>query len=278
MTCPNCGSINETGKFCTKCGSKIEQPVQNHSQERMEENVTIESTTQPKIETTNEYVEKGKVVTKQYVNHFVKALKNPTYYGKDVNSSQMVNGLITMVLLSLFFALTVYFGVSNFYQAFSGSLFDEQFLGDIFSGADQGFRNEISFSEFFVKPFFYMILFLAVITGSIYGVLNISSVKATFQDVLARSGTFFIIPALVLFVTFIFSLLDAGYDILNILSMFAYISLYLAIGYTMYSFKNSEGQKLDPLFGTLVVLAVVIILSAIIGDNFVSNLFLPAGF
>ena len=123
-----------------------------------------------------------------------------------------------------------------------------------------------------------MILFLAVITGSIYGVLNISNVKATFQDVIARSGTFLIIPALVLFVTFIFSLLDAGYDILNILSTFAYISLYLAIGYTMYSFKNSDGQKLDPLFGTLIVFAVVIILSAIIGDNFVSNLFLPAGF
>jgi len=278
MTCPNCGSINETGNFCTKCGAKIEESTQNQSQEFIEENVILESTTQPKIETTNEYVEKGKVVIKQYVNHFVKALKNPTSYGNEVNSSQMVNGIITMILISLFFALTVYFGVSNFYQAFSGSLFDEEFLGEIFSSANSGIQNEISFSEFFVKPFFYMILFLAVINGSLFGVLNISKVQATFQDVLARSGTFLIIPALVLFATFIFSLLDAGYDILNILTTFAYICFYLSIGYTMYSYKNSEGQKLDPLYGTLIVFAVVIILSAIIGDNFVSNLFLPAGF
>lgn len=273
MACPNCGSIHETGTYCTKCGAKLEKTKDVNDQsstnidDRLQEGKSYNN--------NSDIIKKGIVVTKQYFSHFIKMLKKPMDYGKDISSESFINGMITIFLFSFIFSLTIYIGVNNFFDNVSGSLFEEDFVDNLYSTV--AFYKENPSGEIFVKALIYLLLILAVIVFTIFGILKINKENVSFKHVIARFGAFLIIPTVFILISFLLTLLNIGNNLMNIFSVLTFISLFLSIGFTVYSYRRKE-HSLDPFYGTMIVITVMIVLTMIVGENIGATTYLPFGY
>lgn len=115
MNCVNCGHSQEIGKFCGKCGTPF-APINNDTPTTL--NIAGEGHVSPAPNMAqaqqmhqqapvepNIHVEKIKAQSKMYGSYFMQHLKRPSH---SFNQSQegFVNGLISVILLGVFFALT----------------------------------------------------------------------------------------------------------------------------------------------------------------------------
>ncbi|HJF33602.1 MAG TPA: YIP1 family protein [Sporosarcina psychrophila] len=130
MNCVKCGHSQEVGKFCGKCGTpfaSINNETATSEQAATTVNMPEEGHLPPaqKIEQMhsekrvepNIHMEKIKAQSKMYGSYFMQHLKRPSHA---FNQSQegFVNGLISIILLGIVFALTVSAVSSSFLSSY----------------------------------------------------------------------------------------------------------------------------------------------------------------
>lgn len=136
MICINCGHQQETGNFCGKCGTKLNETSVN-TEKTIIQNEEAAASTQPyeqaatPMEPTepNVHVENVKEKSKLYFNYFMQHLKNPAQaYNR--GEAEFSNGLTSIVLLGILLGLSFYSLISNinfygpsFLSIFGGVLF-----------------------------------------------------------------------------------------------------------------------------------------------------------
>lgn len=254
QVCPNCGS-NVEGKFCTSCGTKVVEGAQTQAanQEVAATSGAVQSTQQP-----NQYLEQGKQISKGFWDFFLTIVKNPTGGAQNLNHSAMTNGIITIILFSLFIPLINYFGpMGEMAKAF----------------------GEASFGDFVAKPAFYILLFMAFTVAVLFAVLKMGGHQVSFQDVIGRFGGFMVLPLAIIVVALLLAIINT-YTVMGYAAAVAIISMFVAITLTLYSFKRNQEKGLDAFYSTLIVyVALAIFLRIMVENMFIDSFFSnPLGF
>lgn len=259
VNCSNCGHLNEGGKFCVSCGTKlvnVEAAVQQAA--TVTENAPVNGQGQPSqsFQPTqqaqpNRHVEAAKSISKLYFSYFIQGIKNPTKIAQNVKGEQFINGLITMILYAISIPLMFYFGTKNEY-------------------------TQLEFTEVVIKPAFYYLIFIGFTALVTFAVIKLGRVQATLKDVFARFGTYLIVPTAFLITALILSLIQAEFFVLFL--AFGFLGLFLVVPFTIYSFKKDVPYGLDGVYGTFLTYLAIIILLATLADMFIDQLLDAVGF
>lgn len=176
MNCPNCGVFIEEGKFCTNCGTKLEEttlPRSTDSENTSEppQETIAQDTDQPAAESVKEKESDGLDIA----DYYGRLVKKPSQ-AIEATANDWIPGLITLIV----FALLV--GSESYY------LMNELAGGYI----------SASFSEDFLVPFLRFGLVLVGVVALTFWGLKFTEKELTFQDVFAKY-TAFLIPFVLLF-------------------------------------------------------------------------------
>lgn len=249
MFCPNCGS-NETGKFCTKCGT----PLPNLEKETVAHSTVAQPTqpAQPEYQqqvNNNQNGGQGKQVSRQYFSFLTDSLKQPLKFSNSVNSTNFVNGLITLILAAVFQALFAY-GVAKQLTEF--------FMRGFGGFGHFGDELKVEFFDVFIKEFFVAALILGIYVVVIFAAIKlVNKSEASFQDVLARFGSYMVVPAIGFLVMFLAVILGLGLKFIIILFLLTYGAVNLAFVLTTVSFKSNT--KVDRYWTIFIILATIVI-------------------
>ena len=253
MKCNKCGATCQSGdKFCGECGANLELQEAAVSQPSEQEitTATLNNSSATPLSTVNsqEYIDKGKVISKQYFSFFLSMLKKPVSAAAGTNKLDLTNSLITTILFALFIPLTVFFALKN--------MLDEYMT--------------VSFFDVVLKPFFILVIYIALVVAVIFGVLKIAKSSASFLDVTARFGSFLVLPTALLAVAVILSLIGSN-SYLFFLSI-GLICFSFIIPLIVYSYKQEESKGLDAFYGILLVYAGIIVIFIFVGAQAVEQL------
>ncbi|MFD2627237.1 zinc ribbon domain-containing protein [Oceanobacillus kapialis] len=191
MICPNCGQETEEGKFCTNCGAPLPVEDKAATQEGLYTDQTIpseqphqhvESGSTPtggqpqQQQPSNDFMETVKKESSQFGSFFLKLLKKPSE-GQTVTSSQLIPGIITIVVFSLLISLGTY----------------------IISSSIASFYMQVSFVDGFLLPLIQFLILYGIITALAFAGVKIGGQNLSFTDVVAKTGAYSV-PFLVLIV------------------------------------------------------------------------------
>ncbi len=156
----------------------------------------------------------------------------------------MLQAVVTLVLFALFLPLSIYFIANSMLRFFGG----------------------VPFITFFGKPFGYLLVFSVVVILTLFGIGKLMKSKVTFTGVVAKFGSFTVIPMLLSLACFLFSVVRA-YEPALFLLLLSVLTWLVAATYTIYSFASEEKRGLDPLHGAILFFIVISLLFMAISDE-----------
>lgn len=270
MKCAKCGTENPNlAKFCVSCGEeldpsvnkfmdvedKAEEPVsQQEEQAAPQENQVHEGEPVPRAETQpNEFVEQTKAISKSYWGFVLDALKAPFEAAKRVGAEQsdLIHGLITLVIFALFVPLTLYFSSRGMF----------------------GGWVRPPFWETVVLPFIMLLILVAVMVGIIFGVARFMRSEVDFMQVYTRFMTLMVIPAGLAILALLFSVLNA-YTFSTILMSLSLALMMLAGIGAIFSIKETKAKPggLDVIYVVIIYFAILMVIFMLLGDALLGNM------
>ncbi|MFS0783782.1 hypothetical protein [Bacillus sp. 1P06AnD] len=249
MKCRNCGHENEGGKFCEKCGTKLEDA-------RSEVAAASATQQEPVKNQPSQYIESTKKISKMYFSYFLDVLKHPYANSQSVNKEYMVNGIITIILFSLFIPLMTYFGLKGLMSNFN------EFGSDLFG---VGMDMAPPFTAVVVKPFFAYLIFIALVITFTFAAVRFGRVNVGYTDVVARFGSFLIPFVLLLAIGLIFSILKVKF-FLFFLSLGFMGAIFIIPPLVIASYKRNSKSGMDVIYGSLLTYLLTIISIFIMAD------------
>lgn len=240
MNCVNCHHENEShAKFCGKCGTNLLDGTSSVMKE-------IAATTSVSHARSQQYVEKGKIISKLYFSYLLTILKKPVTTAKNIDRKELVNGLITIVLFALIIPLMTFLGLKGAFE-------------------DSYFQIDISIADVVIKPFIVLFVFLAVTSLILFGAVKLGKSHASFTDVLSRMGAFLVVPTALLVVALLISVVGSAYFIIFL--VLGLLGASFTIPLMVYSFKGNDSKGLDLYYCIFLTYIGIIIVFAIIGDR-----------
>jgi len=257
MNCQVCGSQNETGSFCSKCGSPLvaqDQQQYYQGQQHTYQNGPTQGQYQEQQyqqqQFGNSYYggpqgspqpnpSEISAKAKDYLSFVTSALKKPFEFGSSVNGESWINGLITLIISSLFssFILATFVGyIFNLFNPFAlNNLYNP--MATFFSG------------------FLSSILSTAVTVGALFVVVKmINKVNVDFKSILARYGAFMVLPAGISVIIFLFVLIRLG----NLAFLLFVVSLLCGfLGTILTALSYHSQAKLDKYYSLLILYAII---------------------
>ncbi|MBM7551678.1 zinc ribbon domain-containing protein [Thalassobacillus pellis] len=237
MTCPKCNAAHDGGKFCGNCGSPVEGNVA-HTQSAGE----AAATAAPMYDSETTF-EKLKQSSQNYMGYFLDGLKNPTKKSHNTSPNDFVNGTITLVLYALLFAAIGYTASSKVMMYF-----------------------DVPFLSIFFPIFMYTAILLVIMTALVFGLSKPGNSQLTFKGALSRFGTFMILPAAFLLVGFVFLLLNV-FSLFAITTGLAVLTMFVALTFSIYSYKREDTPGLDALYSSLIAYVVLLVVLQAIAEN-----------
>jgi hypothetical protein len=250
LNCIECGRNNQSGaKFCEGCGTKLsvnQEGVSSVSTAYEETAATSTYQNPPSTGNSQQYIEKGKVISKMYFSYFMSVLKKPVQTSEKIDRSELINGIITIALFALMIPLMTYFGLKGAVE-------------------NSFYTPEISFTAVVIKPFFSLFIFLALVGVIIFGAVKLGKSSASLLDVISRLGAFLVVPTAFLAVALIISLLGSYWFALFLL--LGLVAFSFIIPLIVYSLKREQTAGLDTFYCTFLTYIGIFILFTIIGEQ-----------
>ncbi|WP_078392742.1 hypothetical protein [Shouchella patagoniensis] len=244
MTCQSCGaSIQQDDERCKECGvivaaASVEQ----------EQSASIQGGTEAGAQ-TNKTIEMATNASKHYLQSLWGQMKQPTKNGLHKGATNPLYSVVTLVLVALFFGLSLY--------------------AQLGVGGSTFFR--MSFSDTFFPAFLYLAILLGVITGALYlGIQMSYKTNESFKAVFVRFANVLPITMALLVGATLSGLIGLGF-IFNFLLTLALISIVFSTGLVFYSYSESA-KKIEPYFGLLGIYGIVLIFIALSSDWLLSSL------
>ena len=260
MICVNCNAENHAdAKFCTSCGQPFNQGnVQTGDLGVNQGNVGTGQPVQPAE--PNPTVEKAKVIGQSFWKYFLAGLKAPYRMSLTVGSQQadLINGLITLILFALFVPFTGYLATNHYANSFLGS-----------------FSSTVKppFFESVIKPFIFMVIFIAILVAILFAVSRLMKSEIDFMAVFTRFMTFMIIPAGLVTLAFVVSLVNA-YVFGGFLIFLAFSIMFLSGVASIFSIKTTTTHPggIDVIYVIIIHYIILFIVLIIFGDAMIGQL------
>ncbi|SDZ61851.1 zinc-ribbon domain-containing protein [Evansella caseinilytica] len=237
MFCSSCGNKIQGGtKFCGSCGANLLQGNEENGQEGGQQ----EAQPQASSLQDHEYVKKGKEVSKLYYQFALSALKSPFLFAKNTHEASPVNGLISMILFSIFFPFSTYLAMRNPYI-------------------------NPPFAEIVLGPAIVLFITFVVITGIMYVVLKLMQAEADFKLVLTRFGALLVFPLLFVIGGFFLTLISVKF-IGTVAAAIGLAFLSLSSFAVLFSFERKNSGGLDAYYGIIIMVVTLFIVFAIVSS------------
>jgi len=253
--CQNCQHENEGGKFCEKCGAPLSSDSYNEAA------ATASNQSQPVTGQANQYIAGAKNVSKMYFSYFLEVLKKPYASSVNVGQEHFINGIITIVLYSIFIPLMLYFALKGLFAEMSG--FASEFMGET--------NISVPFTDVVIKPALAYAIFIMLVAVFTYAAVKLGRVNVHFKEVIARFGSFLIPSVAILAIALIFSILKVKLSIFIALLGFL-TSIFLVPPLVIASFKKQSQEGVDVIYGALITYVLTFVALAIMGDMLFESL------
>lgn len=248
MNCKNCGKENSLeAKFCETCGTSLNNSTETILEKQaISNNGETNHSTVPSSPGHQQYLEKGKVISKMYASFFLSNLKKPVSVAENITRSQLTNGFITIILFSLMLPLITYMGLKHtFSQSF--------------------YSPDISFMNVVIIPLVSLIILIILITLVIFGVVKIGGTSVNYLDTLARFGAFLVVPTALLLLATFFSIINSVIFIPFLL--LGLVGASLVTPFIIFSLKKDDPRGLDTFYCTILTYIGIFILFFILGEQ-----------
>lgn len=192
MVCQTCGKETEEGRFCAHCGAQLTadesaaatQPLGESEPSPVQESHEMETRVESDTSDDNEFVEKTKEIAANFGQLFVDQIKSPMN-SKQVNSTHLISGIITIVIFALVMAINSYMSYKSF-----------------------AYIGEAVFVDGFLIPFLQQLLLFGIVASLVFGATKLCNLSFSYSDIVAKYGAY-AVPFLLLYVVgFLFSLVD----------------------------------------------------------------------
>ncbi|KAF0821294.1 zinc ribbon domain-containing protein [Cytobacillus firmus] len=258
MICSNCSHKNDGGRFCENCGSPLTQGGGQEAAVAME-NASASPTTSGQ---SNKYIESTKNISKMYFGYFMQVIKKPYASAQAVGAEHFINGLITIVLYSFIIPLMFYFalkGILADMNSFSSGLFGEEL------------QINPPFADVVIKPAFAYAIFIMLVAVFSFAAIKLGRINASFQEVVARFGSFLIPFVALLAIALIMSILKIKLFLLFLFLGFVG-SIFMVPPLVIASYKKSSEEGVDVIYGSLITYILTFVAIAIMGDMLFNTL------
>lgn len=250
MQCSECGTKQHEGKFCGDCGGQLIEATdgEGHSQEQIAASEEPATATTAST-STNESMEKVMEMSRAFGAYFTHYLKQPSrIFSK--GSDEFKNGLISMIVVAVLFALAFY----NLIK------FD-------FYGMGPSFLSVVGNALFGIAVFIAVIISLLFLINKFFGGKNL-----TFADIASIYGVHLLPVVILVGATLLLALansLTLASVLLSISMIFITIILPL---YLISSLLTQHPKGVDPLYGYVFYIVAAVISFLIIFAIFVDSL------
>lgn len=271
MNCKNCHApLESDAKFCTNCGTPVEQTVNESIQASVEQTPTESShqmnqqaTQQSGTSTTdsvkqtlsniqeNEYVEKGKVYAINYWGFAKQALKAPFKTAKKMQDPDIqLHGMTTIGLYAFLMPLLSFFML----QTFNNYL-------------------DVPFFDVVLKPFAIIAIFSLVMVAVLFGVGRLMRVNVSYKAVLGAYGTLHALPVALLLLSMILLIFN-NYGLITLVLTFMFLIATTINVSVLFALKSQLADEvgLDVVYGIILSYIALIILILIVGDSIMGSM------
>lgn len=261
MICPSCNQEQESGKFCGSCGSTM--VVTSSEKEVGATSETVHSTSTANI-TSNENLTKAKNLSQMYGKHALGLLKRPSL-AFELNENHFVNGLITIVLYALTFALSLYFLANKLYKTMMSGFGFESFLGE--SGA----ASSLPFFDITFKLLLTGLVFVAIgmITASL--TTKLMGTGITFKAFLSQYSGVLVPFAGLNVVATLLGLMGSIWGTLILLGVSLQFVILLMPGFFVYEYSKSSKPNVDRLYWGFGSILASMLLTYMVSELFVGE-------
>lgn len=265
LTCSNCGTKQNSGKFCEECGGALQMvetlttpETTNQTNEATQASQQSAAATAPtssqSSKQTQETVEAIKGGLSNYWSYLLELIKNPTT-AFQTSSGNFVNGIITLILFTITYSLSLYWLANSFFkQSFGGFL-----------------EESLPFFAINSRLVFGVLVVFAIALGSIFAVTKLAKHSDGFKTVLAQFGAL-VAPLLVLNVIAMIGGLSTSVVLtmypLVISNILAFVIIPVLYVYEKSSQVNNKGQK---VYHSFLVLLMITIVTYIISSSILSS-------
>lgn len=271
MNCKNCHApLESDAKFCTNCGTKVAQTVNESVQTSVEQTSTESShqmnqqakqqsgpSTTDSVKQTlsniqeNEYVEKGKVYAINYWGFAKQALKAPFKTAKKMqNPDIQLHGMTTIGLYAFLMPLLSFFMLQTF----------NEYL-------------DVPFFDVVLKPFVIIAIFSLVMVAVLFGVGRLMRVNVSYKAVLGAYGTLHALPVALLLLSVVLLIFN-NYGLITLVLTFMFLIATTINVSVLFALKSQlvEEIGLDVVYGIILSYIALIILVLIVGDSLMGGM------
>ena len=269
LTCSNCGTKQNSGKFCEECGGPLEMeqtavtadttvPVNPPSEGAQQSAATSTSAVNAEQGTkqTQETVEAIKGGLSNYWSYLLELVKNPTT-AFQTGTNNFVNGLVTLILFAVTYSLSLYWLANSFFKNTFGGFMEES----------------LPFFEINSRLVIGIIIILAITLGSVFAITKLAKHTDGFKTILAQFGSL-VAPLLALNLIAIIGGLSSSVALtmipLVISNILAFAIIPVLYVYEKSSQVNNKGQK---VYHSFLVLIMITVITYILGNSILSNTF-----
>ena len=265
MKCQNCGHENRGGRFCENCGTPLVESTENTIQNQQPQPAPVVSSGNTGASQAEDYLKKTKDQSKQYITYFIDVLKRPyASLNAPLENQHFVHAIITIVLYSLFIPLISYFLIK---EASEGINRMNPFGG--YGSNDY----TVPFTDIVLKPFFAFAIFIVLLIALTFISIKLGRVNVKFKEVLTRFGTLLIPFVFILAIGVIFSILKVSLFSLLLMGIGLTGAIYIVVPVLIAFYKkNSAGEGLDVVYGTLLTYILMVIVLLITGEMLFESL------
>lgn len=264
MTCPNCGTPNQEGNFCGKCGSPMKQDTLLEKKTATPEQPTnnavppVQETTQhvPPVQpnasteqkaTRSAAVENLKKQGGNYWHYFLQTLKKPSQMGSENYFKfaiiSTVISLILYALIPVIFTNKMLTSIYGFANAMSNGFFD--------GSASLGVGT-------FIRIFLYLGIFYVLLVAIVLLLSRQLGTMTSWKQGIAQIGAFNSIINVVFLVILVLLLLNSLAFSMLLYGLISTIFVALVPLFTA-SFFFFKSSKLDPFINYLLTIVVSLI-------------------
>ncbi|TLS38597.1 zinc ribbon domain-containing protein [Pseudalkalibacillus caeni] len=255
ITCPQCNTQQESGKFCGSCGADLSPQASDFAQPSAKPEVAAAASAQSQPVYTNENLNKAKEGVSKYWNFALDVLKRPSA-ALTGNETHFTNGLITIAVYVVAFSLSLYFLANKLFKTMMGG------FGSAF-GEGMGAKS-LPFFDIASPIFMFVLLFIAGAMLSSFAAIKMMSEPLSFKGIIGQFGSIIIPFAAMNVIAIIFGLAGSIQLTLLLTGLSLLFTTFIMPAIVVYDFSLKIGKPVNRVYWSVGASALSMLIAYLV--------------